>query len=243
MTDNLQLQTTRLSNANEGNLLDTAVADIENAMSVVFGITKDSPVSPVMSITSAGNVTMLGTLTLAGAPSAALHAATKKYVDDNAGVIDPYVCAVGDTSSDPFVQTLGPSATTDLSFNQNVRVELGSADQFDYASNPDRITCKSAGDYLIICSVDIDPLDFALGTRHTPYEWQLNLKVNGAEVIGSAAMGYNSNANIDPTTDGFSIMRTLALNDYIEIEMNNLNGGADDDLRCSDISLMIFKVG
>jgi hypothetical protein len=170
MTDNLQLQTTRLTNSSDGNLIDDSVVDIENCMSVLFGITKDSPVSPPMSISAAGNVTMIGNLTLAGAPTNVLHCATKKYVDDNASGLDNYICAVGDGVT-TLAHTLDTLVTDALHFSSTPLVEIGSTDQFDYSSNPDRITCKSAGDYLILFHVDIDPRDYSESTQHYPCPW------------------------------------------------------------------------
>jgi hypothetical protein len=244
MTDNLQLQTSRLTNASAGNLLDSSITDIENCLSVLFGITKDSPVSQVMTIASTGDVTMIGDLTLAGAPTLAMHAATKLYADDNAGAgtAASYYVDVGGLEA----LSLGGGVT-----DQNVPLkgddeslgwaneEYGDADQFDYATNNKVLICKSAGDYLIYGQFKVR-YDDGADVKDT-FGWHLNLEVNGSAIMEAVANGYQE-TDVYYARRSFAIMRTLALNDEVGLVHDNLYAAPwDTDLQ--DTWLGMVKVG
>jgi hypothetical protein len=216
MTDNLQLQTTRLTNASGGNLLDTAIADIENAISVLFGITKDSVIDPPMSIAADGNVTMLGDLTLAGAPSAALHCSTKKYVDDNPGPGgSAYICWLRNS-----LQTVSAGTGANVSWTA-AYVEDGDAGQWD-SGDPTKLVCKSAGDYLIIGRACVDEISVT-----GPYTGNFDLRVNGAAIITEIVNQYMGASTPDQFFFCFGVMRTLAEDDYIQLYCDNSNGSND----------------
>jgi hypothetical protein len=99
MADNNELQTSRLTNASAGSSIDDALANVEATLRTIFGIPADTAMSEAMSIDSSGNVTMTGTLTLAGDPSTDLMAATKQYVDNNVSAsVVRYWCGVATQS-------------------------------------------------------------------------------------------------------------------------------------------------
>jgi len=210
MTDNLQLQTSRLTDASDGNLIDDSLADIENCLRVIFGITADFPISQVMSITAAGDVTLLGDLTLAAAPTNNLHAATKKYVDDNVSVGGSVFCrvyAAGEAvpaTSVAFIEWAGAYA------------EVGD-DMWDVA-NPTRITIDTAGDYLIQAEISID------NDTNPTWDMLIDLYVNNASVIDNViGVGEDDPSSGFYMQRTFMVMLTLAQNDYIELRVGNVN--------------------
>lgn len=206
MTDNLQLQTSRLTNASVGNLIDDSLADIEHCLRTIFKITADTPISQAMSIVAAGNVTMVGDLTLAGAPTNALHAATKKYVDDNISASTLYltnIYAAGQTVA---------ATTTELITFGGVEAEVGSSDQWD-AADPTKFVCKSAGDYLLMGIVA-----FGGGSADLD-EFYVNLLKNGASLVGNIIGVRNTSIYQSQATFGLQV--TLAENDYIQMQINN----------------------
>ena len=217
MTDNLQLQTNRITNASAGNLIDDSLADIENCIRVLWGITADAPISQVMSITAAGNVTMIGNLTLAGAPTVDAHCATKKYADDNAGagVGLEYKVLVGLSSS----QTVAATDTDALSWD-TAYVEDGDTAQWDF-SDPTKLVCKSAGDYIVFGHIEAQ-----LASGSTYYKWGASLLKNGGAFLGILVTA--STNSVDPGTAPFCVMVTLAENDYLELQFEN--GGPWTDM-------------
>jgi len=232
MTDNLQLQTSRLTNASDGNLIDDSISDIENAVSVLFGITKDTPIDQVMSIAAGGDVTMIGDLILSGAPTNALHCATKLYADDNAafGAGGSYIVETGSNLEDT---TVANAATEFLEFKGDdesagwSNVEVGEDAQFDYDTDKTKIVCKSSGDYLIQCMYSAYYIDVSI---YDPFEWHMSLYVNGVKAVDNAASEYVH----DPRDDihsyfvgTFAVMRTLAANDYLQVACTNPNTQPD----------------
>jgi hypothetical protein len=208
MTDNLQLQTARLTNANVGNLIDNSITDIENAVSVLFGITKDTPISPVMSITAGGNVTMVGDLILSGAPTADAHCATKLYADDNTGGgggITHKVEAVLVTD-----QEVTGTGNGIIAYDY-APVEDGSTAQWDSGA-PTKLVCKSAGDYLIYGQIEIgQPSNYAAKPG------VIDLLLDGA-AIHEDIFSYYSVAGHNET-NSFAILYTLAENEYLELKV------------------------
>lgn len=219
MTDNLQLQTSRLTNASDGNLIDDALADIENCVRVLWGITADTPISQVMSITAAGNVTMIGDLTLSAAPTSDLHCATKKYVDDNAaGGGAEYRCKIVAWSN-----TYVAASGSEFVVFGGADVEEGSSDQWDVA-DPTKLVCKSAGDYLVMGEGAFRPYDPApVSAYFTPYEVIFNLVKDGTDVMASVVGQYNDNTVVYSTTRTFGVILTLAENEYLQLECSNFN--------------------
>jgi len=230
MTDNLQLQTTRLTDASAGNLVDNSISEIENAISVLFGITKDTPIAQVMSITAGGDVTMVGDLIMDAAPANNLHCATKLYADDNAsfGGGGSYVVDVGGTlgegaqianAGEEFLSFKGDNEAAGWS-----NIEEGNDAQFDYATDPTKLVCKSSGDYLIYCNYSI--LYVLGGDVYDPFEYYMNLHVNGAEDVANidSTYIYDVDAQVaSPKSRGFMIMRTLSADDYLQVSCVNPN--------------------
>ncbi len=77
-----ELRTARLTGTvDDGPDIPTALSNLEEALRTIFGVTADTVMAEAMQIDAAGDVTMTGTLTLAGAPSEDLEASTKAYAD------------------------------------------------------------------------------------------------------------------------------------------------------------------
>lgn len=170
MADDRQLQTSRLLNTNAGNLIDDSFADLEAAVRYIFGITADTPYSQAMSIDASGNVTLSGQLTLAGAPTVDLHAATKKYVDDNTvagGAIDRLVLAA---ESFPITS----ASETEIEWNQ----ALVQTDVDTWSlGTPGTITIQDTGVYMLGV--------WFYGSRISPHSdvgFDIRAKVNAAYV-------------------------------------------------------------
>jgi hypothetical protein len=233
MADNLQLQTSRLTNASVANLIDDSLDDIENCLRVIFKITADTPISQVMSIEDDGDVTMIGDLTLADEPTEDLHCSTKKYIDDNAANAGNYKCKVRATSD-----TQVAAAGDEYVVFGIADVEDGSEDQWDSA-DPTKLVCKSAGDYLIIGYVAYDPIDLSFN-RHSPYEVNFSIRNNGSKVIDAVIGQYNDNGVIYWTERSFAFMLTLAEDDYLQLECHNNN--TDHGVAKYGCSLSFVKV-
>ena len=82
MSSTNELRTARLTAADSGALIDDAFRDTEAALRTVFGVPADTAMSEAMQIVAGGNVTMTGSLTIAGTPTSDLMAATREYVDN-----------------------------------------------------------------------------------------------------------------------------------------------------------------
>jgi len=210
MTDNLQLQTARLTNASAGNLLDNSIADIENAMATVFGITADSPVSQVMSISSAGNVTMIGDLTLSGAPTADLHASTKAYADANTGGgggITHKIEVI--LSTDELIAW----NTEDALINWDYAVfEDGDSTQWDSGA-PSKIYCRESGDYLIYGQIEV------YQDYNTYDGFSIDLYKDGGKIHDAVVSGITFESI--GAFYHFSILYSLTDGEYLEFKANN----------------------
>jgi hypothetical protein len=210
MAANKQFMTTRMTNASAGNLVDDSFVDLEAAIANAFGFTLDTPISQVMTISSAGNVTMVGDLTLSGAPTNALHCATKKYIDDNAVSWTQYLVQASDGSGLHNL-TIDAGTDADLNYYATPDWEIGSADQFDAGANDDRLVCKAAGFYLIYARVGV--------TNSGGSDIRYELKHNGISYCGGVMGGYWESSN--KYWGSFAIVIQLALNDYLELHAYN----------------------
>lgn len=86
----------------------------------------------------------------------------------------------------------------------------------DVTTNNSRLTCKTAGKYLIFANVE-----FAANATGVRY---INIALNGATVIGSQT-SLSSDVTI-PARINASVIYDLAVNDYIEVNVYQDSGGA-----------------
>ena len=223
MTDNLQLQTLRMTDASSGSLIATSLADIEHCLRVIFKIAADTPIAQAMEIEADGDVTLSGTLILAAAPTSNLHAATKKYVDDSSGGGGvSHVCGVY------AVAYTIPASTQYFVEWGGITVEEGSSDQWD-SGDPTKVVCKSAGDYLIQGVV-------RFGLNGQPYHWSSELYKNGGKVVENILGYYGTNYVSSDDFRSFAVMLTLAENDYLQLRILNSNGGFTGDVGAGSAS-------
>jgi hypothetical protein len=142
-----KLMTSRLTNASQGSYIDNSIADLEAALRLIFGVTADTVMSNAMTISAAGNVTMVGDLTLAGAPTDAAHAATKAYVDALSGAEPDFVvCKVTKSGG----QTVSNNSITTLTWDSEVIDPDGC---HSTVTNTERLTVPAAqGGYYYVMS-------------------------------------------------------------------------------------------
>ena len=148
MADNDELKTTRLSDSSDGATIDNAFANIEAALRKIFKIPADTAMSEAMQIAAGGNVTMTGAMTLEGAPSTDLMAATRRYVQSGSGGLGTVMCAAGLTSTG--------------SYNTDSYIEWDQADievggEVWSSGNPTRLTIPSSGTYLVGACAAVAP--------------------------------------------------------------------------------------
>jgi hypothetical protein len=214
MAANLQFMTTRMTNATAGSAVDDSFADFEAAIINAFGFTGNTPISQVMSIDSGGDVTMIGDLTLSGAPTLALHCATKKYVDDNVSGWSQYLVQGGDHDSANSSEFVGPIANADIGMGVTEDWEIGAADQF---VSFDRFYCKAAGYYLLYGRVGIKYSGGACSAN-------LGIKRNGASLAtGANGATWNESNRLYLS---ISAMAQLAVDDYIEFTLSHPEAGS-----------------
>lgn len=145
--------------------------------------------------------TLTGLLTLSGAPTVNLHAATKKYVDEQApGAFDNYKCRA----------YLGSNQTININTYTKINLSATSYDPhscFDSANK--RIVIKKAGDYLIIGRVWFD---YNIGDGAVCV---VEVKKNGSVLLDQNAMcADGTTKDIHPqAADVFP----LAVNDYLDL--------------------------
>ncbi len=109
-------------------------------------------------------------------------------------------------------QTIPDSVETILAFN-SARYDTDTI--HDNVTNNSRLTCKTAGIYLIIGQVQFDPN--ATGFR------QLSVKLNGATLLDLVSVGIRNVAN--QWMADISTIYSLAVNDYVEISVYQSSGG------------------
>ena len=95
-----------------GSGLDADLLDGKHAAEIVADVQTDIASQIAHKLDKSGG-TMTGVLTLAGAPTNDLHAATKKYVDDNSGIPGAHASTHSSGGSDPVTPAaIGAAAAT-----------------------------------------------------------------------------------------------------------------------------------
>jgi hypothetical protein len=146
-----ELRAARIDGDNdEGPELITKWAQMEQSMRTIFGIVADTAYSEAMQIGTGPNITMTGTLTLAGAPTTDLMAATKAYFGATGN-------AFGDVRARAYLtsdQTLDAPGDNYIEFDA---ADIDQGDMWD-AGTPSRLTIPSGegGHYIVgaTCSWD-----------------------------------------------------------------------------------------
>ena len=210
MTDNLQIQTSRLISSGSGSLVDNDVANFENAVRTIFGITADSDLSAAFSIGTGPDMSMVGDLTLAGAPTADLHAATKAYVDAFSGTAATVRASVSPSTE----QTIPVSSSATMTFG-TAEIETG-GNCWD-AGNATRIVFPEDGAYLIGGSISCRNTD-----QDDTAGFYVSIKQNGSTTIyDKFVLGtvYATNQAIydEYTTASFALLDIFDATDYIEL--------------------------
>jgi hypothetical protein len=207
MADNNELQTSRLISGGPGSYVDNDIADFEAAMRTIFKVTADSDLSAVSSIGTGPDMTLLGTLTLAGDPTDDLHACTKQYVDTIAGTGAAYRATVILTGS----QTVNNGNTDALEWD-TAHIEAGSSAMWNIA-NPSRLVTPVDGDYLFVGSIE------GRGASSTDADFDISAKLNGSTWLYTLlGIGHNECApgSFDAGVQ-FAFMEPMNASDYIEI--------------------------
>jgi hypothetical protein len=104
----------------------------------------------------------------------------------------------------------------------------------DATTNNTRLTCKTAGKYLIIANVR-----WALNANN---QRDLRLRVNGTTLIADVLLKVSTT---DPILLNISTIYDLAVNDYVEAVAYQDSGGALDVINTANYSpeFMMVKVG
>lgn len=127
------------------------------------------------------------------------------------------------------------STTTGVSFTLAFNTERFDTDTIhDTVTNNSRLTCKTAGKYLVTGNVSFAAN--ATGIR------QLQIKLNGATTVG--AVGWS--ASSAGTTDLVVVtLYDMAVNDYVELIAAQNSGGALNVLATGNYSpeFMMHRVG
>lgn len=103
----------------------------------------------------------------------------------------------------------------------------------DNVTNNSRLTCKTAGKYLITVSVNF-------AANSTGYR-EVSIRLNGTSDIAK----HRSNAIVDASVIGATTVYDLAVNDYVEVIVYQNSGGALNVNRLADYSpdFSMVKVG
>ncbi len=206
-----KLMTARLTNASQGSSIDNSIADLEAALRLIFGVTADTVMAEAMSISAAGNVTMTGDLTLAGAPTDASHAATKAYVDALSGAEPEFaVCKVTMSSG----QTIGTGSSTELLWDSEV-IDPDGCHSVAAATGRITIPAGKGGYYYVI-------LHFQWSTNPGTGDYsEVVIKKNGSQV-------YLQQHDHEPDGNNSIIAGTLlglAEGDYVQAYVYQTSGG------------------
>lgn len=236
MADNNEIQTSRITGAGPGSSIDDHFRNFEQAYRTIFGVTADSDVQECAQIGSGPNVTMTGTLTLAGAPSADLMAATKAYVDGFAGSASSLRATLKLTS----LQTITGAGGFEVISWDGVDIEEG-GDLWDVGT-PTRLKFPVAGDYLIGGVIEAKDTDDSGDAASI----QAALYLNGATwlytKLGQATGYFWSSPAIDMYAGiSFAVMEPMSADDYVELYIDSYNSQNQDVLTTS--KLWTMKVG
>ena len=109
-------------------------------------------------------------------------------------------------------QSIASSATGPLAFNSE-RFDTDTI--HDNVTNNSRLTCKTAGVYVISACVDWTPN--ASGRRI------VDIFLNAATTIGRVE---TTSAAVVPLTQTVTVVYSLAVNDFVEVSVTQLSGGA-----------------
>lgn len=162
--------------------------------------------------------TMTGTLTLSGDPSGNLQAATKQYADNlvAAATAGFPKCRASNSSN----ISIGTSSETALALDS----EAFDTDAIhDTSTNTSRLTCKTAGVYIIGGNVE-----FAAngnGTRTA------RIRLNGTTFIGSQK---TLSPTLSPAMVSVVTIYSLSVGDYVELTAIQSSGGNLDVLALSN---------
>jgi len=204
MADNTELQTSRLVLSGAGSYVDNDIKDFEAAIRKIFKITADSDLSACASIGAGPDMTMAGTLTLAGDPTEGLHACTKQYIDNTGGGGGATRCAVKLNAT----QTVTAGSTDPIAWD-DVHIETA-GNSWD-GGEPTRIVAPVDGDYFF-CGVVIGKsvaafADFHVKIRLNDSQWLYDFIQLGRTEIDAA----------EDAGAPFAFMEPMIAGDFIEI--------------------------
>jgi hypothetical protein len=199
-----ELKTSRLTSSGAGSYVDNDMANMEATLRTIFGATADSDLSAVSSIGSGPDMTLLGTLTLAGAPTNDLHAATKVFVDGFSGTAATVRSAIKMNAT----QNITADTPTPLQWGA-AEIESG-GNSWD-VGNPTRILFPVSGDYLVGGVVTaVDKIGgSAIGAGGGIY-------LNGSLWLYEKVTWGLSAYNADRLALSFQFMEPMSEGDYIE---------------------------
>ena len=212
MADNNELKTARMSNNSPGSLIDNHLANVEAALATIFGITQDSDCENAMTISPSGDITMVGTLTLAADPTTDLQIATKQYVDNNTSTAATVRCQVKRTAGQTF--TTGVPAAVSW---QETDFEEG-GDCWAIGS-PTRLIAPDAGEYLISCNLQVSAQDLAsVSSSYATLKRNGTAVVEGIWGINNFVAAAATGAEITITT-----LESCDAGDYFEVFVTAVN--------------------
>jgi hypothetical protein len=227
MADNNELQTSRLTSGGPGSYVDNNVADFEAAMRTIFGVTADSDISAVASIGTGPDMTLLGTLTLAGDPTEALHACSKQYVDNNAGGGASTRCTVTLSST----QTVNDGNTDAIAWDATHIMQGGTSWA---AGNPTRLAAPVAGDYFFSGCIQGS-------AAAANADYHVKVKLNGITwIYDLIAVAHNEQGGAMKAGASFCFLEPMNAEDYIEIFVYAFNA---NQVIAVDSMVSWFKVG
>jgi hypothetical protein len=143
MADNQQIQTARVALGSMGSSVDNDLANLEAALRTIFGATADSDISAISTIGAGPDMTLLGTLTLAGDPTTDLQACSKQYVDNASGGDAASVVAGAHLTS---LQDITSGSTDVISWDAATFEDGGDSWA---VGNPTRLTAPETGNYYV----------------------------------------------------------------------------------------------
>ena len=203
-----ELQTDRLDGvADDGVALAQKFPNFEAAMRHIFGIPADTAMSEAMQIGTGPNIVMSGSLSLAGAPTTDLMAATKAYFQSQGS-------GMGNVRARAYLTSNKVSSFGSDKISWDVaNINEGTVWS---AANPTRFTIPAGGDgdYLVGATVSIDP-DVTKETSFMLYIWK-----NRAGSTYNAL--YEEDREFLVELGGSIIMyaNDCSAGDYLELEVN-----------------------